>query len=408
MRHPLPLRRIAVGAVLALTLAVTLLRALRSPNEYAEAYWLMDYRFGIVRRGLVGSALSLLTGALGIATSSRLIVAVAALPFAAFLVLLCVAIRQILERHRWSPDAVLIALLFVSSPFVVMAGHLFGYLDSLLYVALLGSILLLRRGRLAAAALVQCLAVLAHESYLLMGYPVACVAALLLAGPGVPRRRLLVPILAPPAVFGALVACQAAFTDSATLSRQLAARLAALDFVRDRAGQVASYQTTGLLDYFRVESPEFARRLLRPRFLVMFGPALLALAWFARARFGRRPGRAVTWLALAAVLAPLAMHAVAWDTSRIWTYPLMSALVMLWVFGMALEPSESRSRVVWLATAALVPNVALSVPLMDALDERFGAAVRLVLYLPALALAAVALARALKTPPTAPGRASCS
>lgn len=35
------------------TFVITSLRTLRSPNDFAEAHWLLDYRFGFIKRGLI-------------------------------------------------------------------------------------------------------------------------------------------------------------------------------------------------------------------------------------------------------------------------------------------------------------------------------------------------------------------
>src|SRR5688500_10058539 len=44
---------------IAWSLLVTIARAIRRPNDFAEAHWLLDYQFGFVKRGLIGSLYSL-------------------------------------------------------------------------------------------------------------------------------------------------------------------------------------------------------------------------------------------------------------------------------------------------------------------------------------------------------------
>ena len=46
-------------ALVAWAMAVTMARAVRYPNDFAEAHWLLDYRFGFIRRGFAGTLLSL-------------------------------------------------------------------------------------------------------------------------------------------------------------------------------------------------------------------------------------------------------------------------------------------------------------------------------------------------------------
>ena len=45
---------IPVGLAMLLTLS----RTWRLPNSFANAHWLLDYRFGFVKRGLAGQLLS--------------------------------------------------------------------------------------------------------------------------------------------------------------------------------------------------------------------------------------------------------------------------------------------------------------------------------------------------------------
>ncbi|HQF69986.1 MAG TPA: hypothetical protein PLH39_01765, partial [Promineifilum sp.] len=94
---------------------------------------------------------------------------------------------------------------------------------------------------------------------------------------------------------------------------------------------------------------------------------------------------------------PLALHLIAWDTGRIWTYPLVVALLVGWVACRAAAPARlraARSAVLpVLALVALPINVFGRIALMDWRVERFSAAARAALYAPL----AVALAGALQS-----------
>ena len=46
--------RISVFLILLYTLAFSVGKTLRFPNDWAESHWLMDYRFGFIKRGLAG------------------------------------------------------------------------------------------------------------------------------------------------------------------------------------------------------------------------------------------------------------------------------------------------------------------------------------------------------------------
>jgi len=52
------MRRLEAGARLSLVgwaMVITMARAVRYPNDFAEAHWLLDYRFGFIKRALAGS-----------------------------------------------------------------------------------------------------------------------------------------------------------------------------------------------------------------------------------------------------------------------------------------------------------------------------------------------------------------
>jgi hypothetical protein len=83
---------------------------------------------------------------------------------------------------------------------------------------------------------------------------------------------------------------------------------------------------------------------------------------------------------------PLALHLIAWDTARIWTYPIVVALLVGWVACLAAEPARLRAAdsplLTVLGLLALPLNVFGRVPLMDWRVERFSALWRAILYAP--------------------------
>src|SRR5436309_6933176 len=119
--HQAPTRvtaRVGVAALLVWTLALTSLRATRLPNDFSKAHWLIDYRFGFVKRGLVGTLLSLTTHAIHVRPTDRLLGLLASLQFIVFCVVLLYLGVRIVRRSAWSTTPLLLMLVFFSSPFV--------------------------------------------------------------------------------------------------------------------------------------------------------------------------------------------------------------------------------------------------------------------------------------------------
>jgi hypothetical protein len=107
----------------------------------------------------------------------------------------------------------------------------------------------------------------------------------------------------------------------------------------------------------------------------------------------------LTALLVAIVLGPLLMHAIAWDTSRIWTYPILVAfLVTFFVSRMGVGNQASASAQPWFRPALLATlglNAFLRIPLVDTdVVERFSFSARLLLYgVPVVAYLAVTFGR---------------
>ena len=392
-------RRLTI-VFLAWTYAVTLARGLCPPNDFAEAHWLGDYRFGLIKRGLAGSLASLAAGMSGGALTPLVIAVVSGLILAVACAVLWIIVRRAWQVAPGDPaTGTLVALVVLASPFTVMTAHLWGYFDALLFVATVAAIVLVRRGRPLVAGAVQVAAVLVHESQLLVGWPLVCLAAWCAGAPGGLLRRQLVG-LAMPVLVGAVLFVTHALMPGPALRAQLAAHLDAAGFVGSIGPLVALYQTTGFLDFFAQNRGAFLVRLLDARVLLSVGPTLLVCVLWLHAAYGLRALSRGSLVVLAATFMPLVMHAVAWDTERITTLAIGNALVAGWVLATrpatAAWPAVSSrvyDAVVLVAVPALLLNLFYRIPLMLGMAERFGLVERAVLYLPALALAAWALWR---------------
>jgi hypothetical protein len=384
-------RKATIAIVLVWTLAVTCLRAARLPNNFSKEHWLIDYRFGFVKRGLVGSLVSVVARLLGRRPTEALINGLAIACFLGFCGVLGWVFARMLRRSRWSPAVVLAVLVFASSPFIVMSAHLIGYYDNIIIVLTIVSLALLLSGRPWTAGVVQAIAILVHENTLLVGFPVFCWTSWRLRTRCPSRARWRVaPLLLPVVTFVLLTVSQSLAPHR--LERSLTGYLSTYPFV---AGTIADVRvphwiTITFYDSYRLHQGRFEERMLSQTMISLVLPPVLAILGVL---FEGGGVAAVSADALALVgicLLPQAMHVMAWDTSRIWTYAIVCAFLLLWV-DVELGPGRRTTVqfVVLLSLVTLVVNAIAVTPLMDGLHDRLDVTLRLLLYAPTVGLAMV-------------------
>jgi len=382
------LARAAIVLLLAWTLAVTVLRAVRWPNDFAEAHWLLDYRLGLIKRGLPGELLALATRLVGGRPTEGLIADISLLVFAAFVVALLAIVLRLVAGHGWSAAAVLAGVAVLSSSYVVMAAHLMGYFDHLVVLLGAAAVASLLRGRPWWAGSALAVSVLVHEQTLVMGYPVACLAWLQVndrrhaAGE---RRLPALPLAVPLVVFGAL-AIAGARMSADVFQDTFTRHLESYPFVGgDMHLFVPEWLSVGLIESAGGQLHRFVERLASRDILVLIIPTVLALVTLTVDR--RASGsRLRTVVLAAAVLAPQTLHMAGWDTVRIWTYSIVAALLCAWILAETghRRPVQTSPAVPLVAVTALILNVMLVTPLYDNLNERFALVGRAWLYLPVL------------------------
>jgi hypothetical protein len=384
-------KKIEIAAAFLLTLVVTCLRAARLPNDFSTAHWLIDYRFGFVKRGLIGTAISLATGALHVRSTEQLVASLSVVCFVIFCAVLIAVALRVVHRSGWSTSAILAALVFLSSPFIVMSAHLIGYFDNIIIVLDVLAIALLLKGRIWPASAVQAIAILVHENALLVGFPVFCLAWLLanrLRSQPERRRLPLWPLLLPIATFVVLVVSQS--LAPATLEQSLTSYLSGFPFIERNIQntRVPHWITITFFDSYALHRGFFTGRLISGAMLGLVLPSMLAILGVIVDAYRIRALSAESVVLLGVCLAPQSMHLVAWDTARIWTYSILSSFLALWIYAELFAAQRDVSQFVrLLCLAALVLNALELTPLMDGLHDRFELVPRLVLYSPVIAVA---------------------
>ena len=375
-----------VGAVVTTTI-ITCLRAARLPNNFATEHWLIDYRFGFVKRGLVGSIVAVGATALRARPSEAGIQALAVVAFVTFCAAIVWVCVRMLRRSGWSTDIALAALVFLSSPFVVMSAHLVGYYDNIVVMLGIVALALVFAGRIRSAAIVQALSLLVHENTLLLTLPAVVWATCLTTPPTESPRRRMLPLLAPIAVFALLLVRQG--TAPHRLEPLLTHYLSTYPFVASTVAdvRVPHWITIGFYDSYMLHQGHVQERVLSQPMIALVFPSLLALLGmlFVGEAFAAVSAR--TAVAVAICLLPQSMHLLVWDTARTWTYSILCAFLLVWidVESRPVRPCSPQF-VRFVALSALLVNAIAVTPLMDGRRERFDVATRLLMYAPVFAV----------------------
>jgi hypothetical protein len=379
-----------VGAMLW-AVVVTSLRAARLPNDFSKEHWLIDYRFGFVKRGLVGTLVSLAAKLAHARPTEALVNILSSVLFVAFCAALVWLGVHIIRRSGWSVEVALAVLVFLSSPFVVMSAHLIGYFDNIIILLTMLSLALLFKRRIWLATAVQVVSILVHENALLVGFPAFCVAWRLIAArqpQSEADRSSYWPLLVPPVAFLLLALSQSV----APIDREqsLTAYLSSYPFIARNIAdvRVPHWIMITFYDSYVLHQGQFLGRVLSQSMIGLVLPSVLAILGFVFEANAVRVLSAESMILLAACALPQAMHVLAWDTARIWTYSILCAFFVLWIYVEMFpgrKPTTQFIRLICLMV--LFMNVIGVTPLMDGLRDHFDLTTRLLLYAPVLTVA---------------------
>jgi hypothetical protein len=393
-------RKAAAVAALVFATAATVLRTVRPPNPFARAHWLLDYRFGFMKRALQGEVLVILSRMGLLHLQRNTIFAVAYLMFG----LLCGAILTIavrtLSRNDWDRATFFVFASFVTSAYVVTSAHLMGYLDHVIALLAMAAAWCAMHRRYWTAGVAIGAAMLVHETVLVTGIPVLLMAIAL--RPGAPRGRALASALAPmilPLTAGAAIfLSERNPVHRMALRTELRHRLSVFSWVNDDMNiHVPEWLTTSFLQHFREEAHAFPSRITSPGFMFYIVPTMILLWLLSSALSSWRRD----WMtaAAAAIVFPLSLHLLAFDTAREWTLPLIAGLMCVWVAsesgsGKAAWGAVTRGFVSAAGLAIVLFNVfRMRYPLLDYLTDAFDNRTRALLYAPFFVSAALFLWR---------------
>ncbi|NRB37093.1 MAG: hypothetical protein HRU20_01340 [Pseudomonadales bacterium] len=386
---------------------ITVLRAFRWPNDWAEAHWLISYEFGFIKRALAGTLISPFTNYGDINSNAYLAIKIVS---TSFLLFFCLAIFwvcfRIIKKFQFNIHSVLISSIFLTCPYIVMSSHLNGYFDNIIILISVFASALVMRGKIWSSAILLSIGILIHETTFLVGFPsvifVALIQQMRISGVHgflrmfvdfIYRYKLL--FLMPLLIFAGIFINQTLFIDAAMIRKELVAHLSQFDFVQARRNlYVPDAFTTSFIDYLTRQSPAFFNRITAQIHVVHIGLPLLVIWGYCWHRLRGAAFRKTIFFVLVLIsVLPLSLHLIAWDTSRIWTYPLVVAMLGLWGISETFPVEERTERdslffsIIFLMV--MMTQLFIFTPLMDGVREQYANESRVLLYSPLLLLIAL-------------------
>jgi len=233
-------------------------------------------------------------------------------------------------------------------------------------------------------------AVLIHEGVLFLGFPLL-VFALYLRSVRVEGNKLtlrpFLPLLLPVAAFLAVWFSENFLVNTWQVQNYLTTRMAQFDFISlNRDILVPRWLVRDPIRHLLFENHKLIGRLTDPLMLLAMIPSMITILVFVFRRFRIKLQSFEALMVFAITLFPLTMHALAWDTPRIWSRIIFSAFGIAWLYCEAVP--QTRVRTAWwfwlLALFTLVVNMFIRIPLMDYWVERYTSTTRLMIYAPLL------------------------
>lgn len=333
-----------------LALVYSMARTLRLPNDWSEAHWLISYDLGLVKRAFVGSGLKPIVDILDTQEVELMLITLSFGMVALFVIFL------------WKislPLPMEFGLALLLSPVVLMMFHLNGYFDYLLFLIGWGAMNWLKKDNFWVSSILLSLGILIHESCLFIVFPAVAFGLFLKFGSGKGLLVSLVKVFAIPSlILMILIFFTDRHSDSLIIQKAILNRLAQFPFVASKADYVAYSFTHSFMSYFKLRLS-----FLNPVYFPVFLNVLAAYLFLGRGL--EKQGKIVLGVVLAF---PLLLHLIAVDTGRIWIYPLLVGMLILYFRGVS-SIYFSRSGYI-IGVGLIVINAIYTLPLMDELNDR--------------------------------------
>jgi len=327
-------------------LIFSVLKTIRFPNEWSEAHWLIDYRFGFIKRGLAGQ----IFGFFFQKNEFNILLVSAVILLILYGCIYFIALKQT-NNISQNIYRVVFYLVFFLSQYVVLSAHIIGYLDHLVFLLTISIIYLIRKNLIFLSSILVCISLLIHEISFFLTIPISLFALIVaemsnekFSFKEVFNVKLLKKsflFLVFPAILMFLLSYYQEFYGKDNYLN-LFNYLNDSGFIKkDMADLVATSYTEKYTHYLETESKSFVIKMIYHKSFAFSLPILFLL--FIVYKEYQKIGLPLFFLFMIAVLSPLFLHFVAWDTYRIWAFPYMTMFLGYWILNLKFKNNTNQS-----------------------------------------------------------------
>lgn len=370
-------------------------KTIRIPNQWAQSHWLLDYRFGFIKRGLAGEIFGFLSEKNTLSITVLSIVILAALYF----LLVKIALQETL-RNAKSFYRILFFVVFLLSQYMVFSAHLIGYLDHVIFLLTILAVDLITRNKMFLSSLVAVFSIFIHEISVFLMLPVCCFAIIVNQ---IPEGNFLVKnifsgnILKRLILFLSLPFLTALFISfyqeisGGDYYAQIFSYLKDSSISENVAGSVCSAYTKSFTYYFKEEHGHFIQRVFISKATIFYGIPILFCLWMIFKEFKLKKNVSLFVILILITGLPLILHSIAYDTYRIWTFPYMILFLGFWILSLKNnrdnKNEQQKQLSIWETIFFIIAFLFVSLiptQLFDGETERFSIALKLLLILPVI------------------------
>lgn len=323
-------------------LATTSARGISGIHEWAYSNWLLGYDLGFIKRGLPGTLIHWLTTYIpdSTATTLQLIDIISGFIFLIMAALLLLIGFKTIHQQRQEPVVTIFLITYCVSPAISMAGNLIGYYDQIITIITITSLFLCINNLLFIAGLTSATAVFIHESVITNTIPLLFLWNICQSNrDGNLWRRTfwfnLLKLAGPALIVFVAIFINQQIINTAELSNKIIELLMHnLAQNTERARYYAEMLTHSFTEYITTESEKFTDRITDINYTTSILPFIIASAALTWHQTKNKTNRLTLFVFFTlASIAPLTLHLIAFDTERIWTMPITSTFISIWILS---------------------------------------------------------------------------